>query len=127
MRKIALILVTLLGAFYMLFIPLVAQAQYNPLGKACQSTSQSGACTSQTKDPLSGSDGVIAKVTQLVVYITSVAAVIMIMIGGWAYITSGGDPQRINGAKNTILYAIIGLVVAISAQLIIKYVLQNVG
>jgi len=59
--------------------------------------------------------------------IVGVVAVIMIIIGGLKYITSGGDSGNISGAKNTILYAIIGLVVVALAQFIVRFVLAKVG
>ena len=56
-----------------------------------------------------------------------VIAVIMIIIGGLKYIISSGDSNNINSAKNTILYAIIGLVIVAFAQEVVRYVLTNVG
>lgn len=53
-------------------------------------------------------------------------AVLMVTIGGFEYVISQGDPQRTAKAKNTILYAIIGLVVAISGYAIVTYVLERV-
>lgn len=58
--------------------------------------------------------------------IVGVIAVIMIIVGGLKYITSGGDSGNITGAKNTILYAIIGLVVVALAQIIVRFVLTKV-
>jgi amino acid transporter len=52
-------------------------------------------------------------------------AVIMIIIGGFRYITSGGKEEGVKSAKNTILYAIIGLVVVGLAQIIVHFVLNN--
>lgn len=57
--------------------------------------------------------------------IVGVIAVVMIIIGGLKYITSGGDSGNITGAKNTILYAIIGLVVVALAQFIVQFVLSK--
>ena len=57
--------------------------------------------------------------------IVGVVSVIMIIIGGLKYITSGGDSGNITGAKNTILYAIIGLVIVALAQVIVKFVLSK--
>lgn len=59
--------------------------------------------------------------------IIGVAAVVMIMIGGFKYITSNGDSNSISSAKNTILYAVIGLVIVAVAQLIVVFVLKNVN
>lgn len=59
--------------------------------------------------------------------VVGVVAVIMIIIGGLRYITSGGDSGNITGAKNTILYAIIGLVIVAMAQFIVRFVIARVG
>jgi len=62
--------------------------------------------------------------------IVGIAAVIMIVYGGFRYITSGGDSGRVGNAKNTLIYAIVGLVIVALAQIIVKFVLHqanNVG
>lgn len=59
-------------------------------------------------------------------FIVGVIAVIMIIVGGFKYITSGGESSNVGSAKNTILYAIIGLVVVALAQVVVKFVLQKV-
>lgn len=59
-------------------------------------------------------------------WIVGVIAVIMIIVGGLKYITSGGDSGNVTGAKNTILYAVVGLVVVALAQFIVRFVLEKV-
>jgi uncharacterized membrane protein len=54
--------------------------------------------------------------------IVGVIAVIMIIVGGLRYITSGGDSGKVGTAKNTLIYAIIGLVVVALAQIIVHFV-----
>jgi hypothetical protein len=56
--------------------------------------------------------------------IIGVVAVIMIIFGGFRYITSGGNDSSVTSAKNTILYAIIGLVIVALAQLLVRFVLK---
>jgi hypothetical protein len=58
--------------------------------------------------------------------VVGIAAVIMIIIGGLKYIISGGDASNVTGAKNTILYAIVGLVVVALSQFVVRYVLSRV-
>ena len=48
----------------------------------------------------------------------------MIIVGGIKYITSGGDSGNISGAKNTIIYAVIGLIIVALAQMLVHYVLE---
>jgi Type IV secretion system pilin len=54
-----------------------------------------------------------------------VAAVIMLILGGFRYITGGGKQESIASAKNTVLYVIIGLTIAAFAQLIVHFVLRK--
>ena len=67
----------------------------------------------------------IAKVINLLSVIVGVIAVIMIIVGGFRYITSGGKQESVTSAKNTILYAIIGLIIVALAQIIVKFVLEK--
>lgn len=68
-------------------------------------------------------NGIITLVINIFSIVVGVVSVIMIIVGGLKYVTSGGDSGNVTGAKNTILYAIIGLVVVALAQLIVKFVL----
>ncbi len=56
-------------------------------------------------------------------WIIGIISVVMIMVGGVKYITSQGSSDSVSGAKNTILYAVIGLVVVALAQVIVRFVL----
>ena len=58
--------------------------------------------------------------------IVGVAAVIMLIVGGLKYVTSNGDSNNIASAKNTVLYAIIGLIIAALAQVLVRFVLNKV-
>ena len=65
----------------------------------------------------------IKNIINILLFLVGAIAVIMIIIGGLRYVISGGDQGQITGAKNTILYAIIGLVVAVLAYAIVNWVL----
>jgi Type IV secretion system pilin len=56
--------------------------------------------------------------------IVGAVAVIMIIYGGFRYITSGGDSNRVGSAKNTLIYAIVGLIIVALAQIIVHFVLH---
>lgn len=58
--------------------------------------------------------------------IVGITAVIMIVVGGFKYIVSGGESSKVSGAKDTILFAIVGLVVVALAQIIVHFVLSSV-
>lgn len=58
--------------------------------------------------------------------IVGIVAVVMIMIGGLRYITSGGSDTSVTSAKNTILYAIIGLIIVALSQVMVRFVIHKV-
>ena len=68
----------------------------------------------------------IHTIINLLSVVVGVVAVIMIIIGGLRYITSGGSDTSVTGAKNTILYAIIGLIIVALAQVLVRFVLSKV-
>lgn len=75
---------------------------------------------------LVGDGGVINQFTNIVLYIVGFISVIMLIWGGIRYIISGGDSKKITDAKNTILYAILGLVIVFFAYAIVNFVLNAI-
>lgn len=73
---------------------------------------------------LFGDTGVFKKITNTILYIVGIVAVIMLIVGGIKYVISGGDSKKVTDAKNTVLYAIIGLVVAFLAFAIVNFVIS---
>lgn len=73
---------------------------------------------------LFGNTGVFRQVTNTILYIVGIIAVIMLIIGGIKYVVSGGDSKKVTDAKNTVLYAIIGLVVCFLAYAIVNFVIS---
>ncbi len=70
-------------------------------------------------------NSVVHTVINLFSWIVGVISVIMIIVGGFKYITSGGKDSSVGSAKSTIMYALIGLVVVALAQVIVRFVLTN--
>ena len=68
----------------------------------------------------------ITIVLQIVFGVLGAVAVLIIVIAGLQYVLSGGDPQKTSRAKDTILYAAIGLVVAVMAFTIVTFVIGKV-
>lgn len=69
----------------------------------------------------------IRSVINLLSVIVGVIAVIMIIVGGLRYITSGGNDTSVTSAKNTILYAIIGLIIVALAQVLVRFTLNQLS
>ena len=65
----------------------------------------------------------IATIVNLLIFSIGMVAVIMLIIGGFRYVFSQGNEKAVTGAKDTILYAIIGLVIAILSFAIVNFVL----
>lgn len=72
-------------------------------------------------------NGLIATIVSTLLFIIGAIAVIMLIYGGFRYVTSGGDSSAVTSAKNTILYAVIGIVVAVLAWTIVRFVLDELG
>lgn len=73
---------------------------------------------------LFGDTGVFKQITNTILYIVGIVAVIMLIVGGVKYVISGGDAKKVTDAKNTVLYAIIGLVIAFLAFAIVNFVIS---
>ncbi len=86
---------------------------------AC-SGNDTAVCSSSVGD-LTG--GILKDVISILLYIAGTIAVIMIIIGAIRYITSDGDAGKASQAKNTIIYAVVGLVVAVMSFGIVTFVL----
>ena len=89
-------------------------------------TLQEGAAAARCNgcpEDLFGDNGVFRRITDVVLYIVGAVAVVMLIIGGVKYVVSGGDAKKVTDAKNTILYAIIGLVIVFFAYAIVHFVL----
>ncbi len=84
-----------------------------------------GQCSATTSDATNAINNLVHTIVNTLSVIVGVAAVIMIIIGGFRYVTSGGNDASVTSAKNTILYAIIGLVVVALAQIIVHFVLSK--
>jgi lysylphosphatidylglycerol synthetase-like protein (DUF2156 family) len=68
----------------------------------------------------------LTTIINVILGVLGLVAVIMIIMGGVTYVTSSGDTVKLTKAKNTIIYSVIGLVIALLAFAIVNFVLQNV-
>ncbi len=102
-----------------------ASTPTNPRQEVCNGiglTSSGGGC---------GDNGaqfgtVMTALINLLIVAVGVIAVVMIIIAGFNFITSGGDTAKVTTARNTILYAIVGLVIVALAEVIVHFVLGTV-
>ena len=98
-----------------------SQGQQQAAGSAfCSSQAQTG-------NPLTGTNGVLYKVTKIIASIGAVVAVLMMIAGGIMYLVANGDSGKITTAKNTIIYAAVGLVVIGLGGAIVALILNVIG
>ena len=87
-----------------------------------------GASSAKGVDQVSdlfGEAGTFRTLTNVLLFIIGAVSVIMLIIGGLRYVVSGGDSTAVQGAKNTILYAIVGIIVAILAYAVVSFVIGS--
>ncbi len=90
-------------------------------------TVQDGKTVGTGPTHLFGTDGVFSTIANVLIFLTGALSVIAIIFGGFRYVTSTGDAGRVKQAKDTILYGVIGLVVALLAYAIVNFVLKNLN
>jgi len=124
----SILLVSAVALSFGLFAPITA----NAATLACNDDPKSGitggaGCAQGANTPgeLFASGGIFTTIVNILLYIIGAIAVIMLIIGGIRYVTSGGNAASVTAAKNTILYAIIGIIVALLAYAIVNFVLTS--
>lgn len=117
-KRLLAALVLSVGVFTL--VPAFTVGAVNPIGDACESGSESTICDNQDENV----GDVVNIVINTLLFVVGVISVVMIIVGGLRYATSGGDSGAITSAKNTILYAVIGLVVSLIAFAVVNWVLQ---
>ncbi|MBW3538148.1 pilin [Candidatus Parcubacteria bacterium] len=89
------------------------------------STLQEGVSASRPDGATESLPNVFRTVANTLIFLVGAIAVIVLIIGGLRYVLSGGDPGGVKSAKDTILYAIIGIIVAILAFALVNFVIER--
>lgn len=94
---------------------------------ACQKAgNKPAACAdSDGTNPITGNNGLIIKIANIITVIAGLAAVIIIVLSGLRFVTANGDAGKVSGARTAIIYALVGLVIIASARFIIGLVTSN--
>lgn len=92
----------------------------NPLGEVCQSDPNNSVCQSADDE----ADDLIGTLINTLLFVVGALSVIMIIVGGILYAISNGDAGKITKAKNTIMYSVVGLIVAFLAYAIVNWVVR---
>lgn len=104
-----------------------AYAQISPGAKEAACSGISGASGVSCDASTSGStlQSIMKTVLGILSWVVGVAAVIMIIVGAFKFVTSNGDSNAIASARNTIIYALIGIFIALVARLLVDFVINR--
>ena len=119
LKRIILSLALVLG-IGLVFAPSASVGAVSAIEQACINDPAATLCTPENKDQ--NINELIKTVINVLLFIIGIISVIVIIVGGLMYATSAGDAGTVTKAKNTILYAVVGLAVAFFAFAIVNWV-----
>jgi len=76
---------------------------------------------------ISNLEGIFSRIVSVVLGFAGIALFFILIIGGFQYITSGGDPKKAAGAKNTLSYGVYGLILLLLSFLILQVIEKITG
>ncbi len=132
MIRLLLFSISLVG-LCLLATPAVANADNLFKGVDCSKAASSAVCNDQTSsNPLTGSNGTLLNIVNIVAYIAGAAAIIVVIVSALSFITSGSDTSTssrtdadVENARRSIASALIGLAIVILAKVLINYVVKR--
>ena len=127
MLKLKLFLALLLSVGFLSFAAAPSASAFSLFGDACNGNSDATVCADARSgdNAIYGPHGVVTLIVNILSVIIGVAAVVVIIVAGIQYMLSTGDPTKVNNAKNAILYAVVGLVIAVAARTIVLFVISK--
>jgi len=126
-----MISVTIVGLQLVANKATVTAESYDSVKSVCDAAGNKGSvCGNQGtpgKDPVTGKGGAIDVAANIISWAAGAIAVIVIIFAGFRFTTSGGDSGKVSSARNTIIYAAIGLLVIVLARVIVSFVIGNIN
>ena len=126
MKRITSLVISIMAVFSLLFVPVLATTTVSaqtPRDQICKGINNGGNCNTSGDNNFGN---FVKRIINILLFVIGAIAVLMIVIGGLRYVISGGDGSQTKAAKDTILYAVVGLVIALMAYAIINFVVVNV-
>jgi multisubunit Na+/H+ antiporter MnhB subunit len=114
----------LFGAVIAVFLASITSLPTYALSLSLQNGANAAKGTDQVTN-MFGATGIFNTITNIMLFLVGAISVLMIIIGGFRYVVSGGNSTSVSAAKNTILYAVIGIIVAILAYAVINFVISS--
>lgn len=124
MKRIKLLIATFVVAMFGVFalVPATPVSALDPLEGVCTgANNDTQVCKNKDDDTV---DNLIGDVINTLLFVIGALSVVMIIVAGIFYVISTGDSGKVAKAKNTLMYSIVGLVVAFLAYAIVNWVLK---
>lgn len=128
MRQIILNFMKLLAVLVLPIVIVTATASAIDVLPACNGTAKNTEVCKNITPGIPGTNPIIHIIgvtIQILGIIIGVAAVIMIIVGGLSFMTAGGDAQAIARARSSIMYALVGIIIAGFAQIFVTFILNK--
>jgi hypothetical protein len=98
----------------------------DPLKQACGQIKDAEVCAQQAADPKGDKvPKLMTNIITFIIYLTGTFSVLMVVLGSFKYVTSQGEANQIKSAKDTILWALIGLVISINAMFVVRFAISR--
>lgn len=127
MKRAFIILCTLLCTW--VAVPTMTVSAVDILQPVCKNNSNPSVCKENAagsgSNPIFGPSGILTRVMQILALIVGIGAVIAIVVSGLRMVLAGGDSGKVETARRSLTYAVIGLVVAALAQSLVLFVLAK--
>ncbi len=124
MKKLKIMIASLFTAASVVLVPVsVGAVQVLPqcgANATAPGASGTNAICASKNDNISG---IVKNVVNILLFIIGAISIVMLIVGGLRYTTSAGNSSQVTAAKNTIMYALIGLVIAVLAYAIVQFVI----
>jgi hypothetical protein len=126
MKKLFIAIISVLALSFLTtaVLPHAGYAQVDVF-QACSGNSDTAVCKA-TGNKLFGPNSIWTNILNTLIYATGAISALMIVIGGLRYTISAGDQGGVNSAKNTILYAVVGLVLSLMGYAIVNFILSRI-
>lgn len=125
-KKIMMAVAALVAAALPMFAATPAMALKCPTGSARDTANTLAECSISNEHKDDNLMTTVQQIINVVLGVLGIVTVAIIIIGGFNYITSSGDAAKVAKAKNTILYGVVGLIIALLAYAIVNFVLKGV-
>lgn len=112
---------------FLILLPSAKTLAVDITSDACKDIQNSAVCIDakqgQNNNPIYGKEGIVTKLVSLLGFVVGVLAVIVLIVSGIRFAINGSNPQEVTKARNGVIYAVVGIFVAVLAQGIVQFIL----